>query len=239
MSRGCSEMRLFTVSFLLFLMISTSYGNCPDGDIASDSITPLTELKTLYDKIKNSEPAMCHPLIEQLDYVKVKYWGFDEKEHVGILLIHNELSQDILEIFKSLFKYHYPIEKMQSPSATHIDDDILMANNVTGAFSCREVTGQPGILSQHSYGRAIDINPLINPYVKGDLIIPPAGKQFIARDKSHRAKITRDSLIYRLFTERGWDWGGHWYELADYQHFEKRANDELRNRNGYPKKAVS
>ena len=122
---------------------------------------------------------------------------------------------------------------MRPMGAFNDDDEAAMAANNTSSFNCREVTGQPGVYSQHSYGRAIDINPLINPYVKETLVLPANGSQFVDRDISYPGKITKDSLIYREFVKHGWDWGGSWYDVQDYQHFEKRANGERRNPYGY------
>lgn len=33
-------------------------------------------------------------------------------------------------------------------------------------------------------------------------------------------KIDHDDLAYKLFTEAGFEWGGDWTSLKDYQHFE-------------------
>jgi hypothetical protein len=201
--------------------------------LANEPIKPLPELGNLYQNMKKTLPLMCHQALDELDYVTVKYWGFDNREYQGALLIHRELSRDIVYIFDELYSKHFPIYKMQSPEIILFSEDEIMAKNITVSFNCREVTGQQGILSQHSYGRAIDINPLINPYVKGKLIIPPQGEEHIARNAFHPGKITQHSFIYALFTSRGWDWGGNWNDLQDFQHFEKRANGEVRPRDGY------
>jgi hypothetical protein len=224
--------------FLVFLVLAN--GNTyASSEYPYDAIKPLRNMKKIHYEITASSPPICHAPINELDYVKVKYWGFDNHEHEGVLLVHQELSRDIVDIFRLLREHKFPIYKMRPPpGALQPSDDVSMAQNITVTFNCREVTDQPGILSQHSYGRAIDINPLQNPYIKGDLIIPSGGKAHIERNASHKGKITKDSLVYVLFTERGWDWGGNWNDLADYQHFEKRANGELRDRNGYPKKVL-
>ena len=47
----------------------------------------------------------------------------------------------------------------------------IKANNTSG-FNCRAVTGDNG-WSEHAYGRAIDVNPFVNPYVKGGTVLPP------------------------------------------------------------------
>ena len=40
------------------------------------------------------------------------------------------------------------------------------------------------------------------------------------RDASFDYKIEKGDLCYRLFTERGFEWGGEWPDRKDYQHFE-------------------
>ena len=73
----------------------------------------------------------------------------------------------------------------------------------------------------HSYGLAIDINPLINPYVKGDYISPKEAKPYVDRSQIKLGMIDKDDLCYKLFTKYGWKWGGIWNTVKDYQHFEK------------------
>jgi hypothetical protein len=105
--------------------------------------------------------------------------------------------------------------------------------NISLQLFCREVTGQSGIFSQYSYGRAIDINPQINPYVKDNIVLPENGSNHVDHNNPEKGKITHHSLIYKLFIEHEWDWGGNWHDLQDLQHFEKRANGKKRDPNGY------
>ncbi|MBQ9403662.1 MAG: M15 family metallopeptidase, partial [Synergistaceae bacterium] len=76
---------------------------------------------------------------------------------------------------------------------------------------------------------AVDINTLYNPSVKtvdGKLIIEPAtAKEYTDRSKSFPYKIEKGDLCYRLFTEKGFEWGGEWKTVKDYQHFE--VSDEV------------
>lgn len=171
--------------------------------------------------------------LNDLVCVQLSYWGFDGHIHQGSIIVHKALAQDILDIFAILYQQKFPIESMKLMDVFGGDDAASMAANNTSAYNYRKVTGHPGIYSQHSYGRAIDINPFQNPYVKKGLILPLAAKSFVSRDNLSPGKITRDSLIYQAFTQRGWDWGGDWYDVQDYQHFEKRANGEKRNPFGY------
>ncbi|MBS0286897.1 MAG: M15 family metallopeptidase [Proteobacteria bacterium] len=194
------------------------------NEIQLNSSAPLSDVPNLKQKLMKADKK-CEPYLNELALVKVPYFGFDNKTHEGVLLVHQSLASEILEIFQLLHQNHFAIETIH-PFGN--------GNNVTISYNCREVTYQPGRLSQHSFGRAIDINPLVNPYIKGEIFIPPEGKAYRDREKSYQGQITRNSLAYQLFVERGWDWGGNWVDVADLQHFEKRANGEKRNPFGYP-----
>lgn len=175
----------------------------------------------------------CPIAIGELRYVHLSYWGFDNKAHQGVLIVNKALAKEVVSIFKILYLNKFPIARMEPMEVFKGNDNAALAANNTSAFNCREVTGQPGIFSQHSYGRAIDINGKINPYVKGNLVLPANGALFINRNKPYPGKITKNSLIYKVFTQHGWDWGGNWYDVQDYQHFEKRAKGKKRNPFGY------
>ncbi|WED43649.1 M15 family metallopeptidase [Legionella cardiaca] len=177
----------------------------------------------------------CPLSLKDLRYVTLSYWGFDQKVHLGVLIVNKSLAREVVQIFKSIYDHRFPIERMTPVDVFKGNDVAAMRANNTSSFNCRAVTGQPGIFSQHSYGRAIDINPVINPYVSGQQIEPSNGVKFVDRKNPHPGKITRNSFIYKLFIQYGWDWGGNWYDVQDYQHFEKRAKGEKRNPYGYVK----
>lgn len=173
--------------------------------------------------------AGCPVPLKDLRVVTISYWGFDKKTHNGSLIINKELAKEVVQIFKSLYIHQFPIKKMKLIEVFQGSDDASMTDNNTSAFNCRNLTGHRRLFSQHGYGRAIDINPEINPYVGKNTILPPSGTQFVDRNKPYPGKITKGSYIYQLFTRHGWDWGGNWYDVQDYQHFEKRAHGLRRN----------
>lgn len=175
----------------------------------------------------------CPVSIKDLAYIRLSYWGFDKKTHIGTLIVNKELAEEVVAIFKVLFQYKFPIESMELMDTYKGDDNASMRANNTSSFNCRPVTNRPGEYSQHSYGRAIDINPLINPYVNGKTILPPKGVLYVDRNTPAPGKIIKDDLVYQEFEKHGWDWAGNWYDIQDYQHFEKRANGEKRNPYGY------
>ena len=98
------------------------------------------------------------------------------------------------------------------------------ANN-TSCFNYRQVVGSSS-LSKHALGLAIDINPLYNPYItyNGDgsaNVYPENAADYVDRSKEFPYKIDENDLCYKLFTEHGFTWGGHWNNVKDYQHFQK------------------
>ena len=165
----------------------------------------------------------CPVPLEDLREVTVMYLDFGRKQAKGALIVHKDVAQEVSSIFRDLFRQGFQIERMAPIEEFSGDDDASMAANNTSAFNCRDVTGQPGKFSNHSWGRAIDINPLINPYVKGDKVYPPDGRQFLDRGRALPGAILSGSFVVRRFAKAGWEWGGAWSDLKDYQHFEKPA----------------
>ena len=107
----------------------------------------------------------CPVPISDLSYLVLVHWGFDAKPHIGELVMHRKLAQAVLQAFADLYALRFPIEKMERIERYDGDDHRSMEANNTSAFNCREVSGRPGVLSTHSYGSALDINPVQNPYV--------------------------------------------------------------------------
>jgi hypothetical protein len=92
-------------------------------------------------------------------------------------------------------------------------------SDVSASFNCRPVTNGT-TLSQHSFGWAIDINPLENPYVNGDgTVLRRAAKPFRDRARVRPGMILPGDLVVRSFARIGWSWGGDWHTLKDYMHF--------------------
>jgi poly-gamma-glutamate synthesis protein (capsule biosynthesis protein) len=99
------------------------------------------------------------------------------------------------------------------------DDHRSMDADNTSAFNCRTVAGTDR-WSEHAYGRAIDVNPIENPYVTGSgNVSPPAGARFADRSQRARGLIHRGGPVVDAFAAAGWQWGGAWSGTKDYQHF--------------------
>ena len=157
---------------------------------------------------------------EQLRRVTVSHLGLDNNTHRGELIVHRDVVDQVIAIFADLHRIGYPIEKMRNvahyPGA---DDEASMRDNNTSAFNCRRIPGS-GNWALHAYGRAIDVNPLLNPYLDGDGVQPGNAEVFLDRDRIDPGLLHDGDPAVRAFTDRGWRWGGHWRSPIDYQHFE-------------------
>jgi hypothetical protein len=118
----------------------------------------------------------CPVPLADLRLLKITYLDYSGKRASGELIVHRDLAEETESIFRELYDHHFPIEKIAPVDAYAGNDDRSMEANNTSAFNCRDKIGQPGSFSNHSWGRAIDINPLTNPYVKGNAVFPPAGR---------------------------------------------------------------
>ena len=103
------------------------------------------------------------------------------------------------------------------------DDALSMSANNTSAFNCRRTTDGDR-WSQHWYGTAIDVNPIQNPYVDGSVVAPEEGRRYARIDRAADAPYVRGAIRARdavvvAFRRIGWEWGGRWTSLKDYQHF--------------------
>lgn len=160
----------------------------------------------------------CPVAVSDLRLIEVEHWGYDDVVRTGEIVVAAELASQVVDIFEDLYKARFPIQRMELIEEYGGDDDSSMAANNTSGFNCREVTGG-GSFSEHSYGRAIDINPLVNPYVNGSTVLPPDGSRYTDRSLDAPGMIHNDDEVVRAFESRGWIWAGTWTSLKDYQHF--------------------
>ena len=155
----------------------------------------------------------------ELRLLRADYWGFDGRVHRGELIVHRDHARRILGVLKRLFQARYPIQRLRLVDAYRADDDRSMAANNTSAFNCRRVSGSSS-WSEHAFGRAIDLNPLRNPYVtRGGRVSPPAGRPYANRARRAVGMIHAGDGVVRAFAAAGWRWGGSWSGSRDYQHF--------------------
>jgi len=160
----------------------------------------------------------CPVGVESLRMVKVSHWGFDGTARTGTLIVAAAVAEDMVDIMSRLFTAGFPIERMEPVDIYDGDDNRSMAANNTSAFNCRAVTGGSS-WSEHSYGTAIDVNPLRNPYVRGGTVLPPEGSDYADRSLDEPGMIHAGDEVVEAFAAHGWIWGGTWDSTKDYQHF--------------------
>ncbi|MEZ0166067.1 M15 family metallopeptidase [Kineococcus sp. LSe6-4] len=154
---------------------------------------------------------------ERLRTVTVSFVDFAGAPSTGRLVVHADVADAVVAVFARLYSQRFPIARMEPVEAFGGSDDASMAADNTSAFNCRSTTGGTGF-SEHSYGTAIDLNPVENPYVKGTTVLPAAGRTFVERRPGRGVVLAGDPVV-QAFADHGFSWGGDWTSLKDYQHF--------------------
>lgn len=161
---------------------------------------------------------------DELVLVHILHIGFDNLVHKGEIIVNKKIACDVVDIFSTLYINNYKIEKVELMDKYNWDDNLSMEDNNTSAFNYRYIENT-NRLSNHSYGLAIDINPLYNPYIYTKdnkvVILPKCAIKYANREKNFNYKIDKNDLAYKLFIAHGFSWGGDWCDKKDYQHFEK------------------
>lgn len=163
-----------------------------------------------------------------LRQVRVLHYGFDHQIHHGDLVVHKKVADEVLEIFQKLFKWRYCIEKIKPIDRYQANDEKSCSDNNTSAFCSRAITGIKNQWSDHSYGLAIDLNPLYNPYHRNKTIVPKEGRQYLDRNQDCPHILKSQDPCVALFKSYGWKWGGDWMKergYVDYQHFYKELEN--------------
>ncbi len=160
----------------------------------------------------------CPVAVEDLAYLTLTHWGFDQRFHTGEMIVRADVAEQIVEIFRRLQEARFPIEQMRVIAKEELDAHPTGDWNDTTAFVCRPAVGSTS-WSQHAMGTGIDINPFHNPYLKGDLVLPELASAYTDRDDVRDGMIVDGDVVTEAFAEIGWGWGGHWSSLKDWMHF--------------------
>ena len=205
---------------LLFILATIPYLLLAGYSSHISPITPAIKTRILKG---GSWHRGCPVPLSDLRYLTMTYRGFDGRDHHGELIVHRSVAREVTEIFGKLYASKYPIKRMRLVSDYHASDFQSIEADNTSAFNCRAVTGGKK-WSNHSYGKAIDINPIENPYIsRSGRISHKSSLPYRNRDHSRsKATILKNGTIVRLFKAKGWRWGGDWHSVKDYQHFDKR-----------------
>jgi D-alanyl-D-alanine carboxypeptidase len=161
----------------------------------------------------------CPVPLAGLRYLTVSYRDFKGRPQVGELIVSKDSVRAIRKAFRMLYSRRFPIRRMNLVDDYGASDFKSIEADNTSAFNCRQRTGGGG-WSQHAYGRAVDVNPIENPYVFADgTTSHPASRPYLDRSKKRPGMALPGGTLVRAFRRVGWGWGGKWVGVKDYQHF--------------------
>jgi hypothetical protein len=188
-----------------------------------DATVRVVDEETRASMIGVSWKPGCPVPIDDLRIIEMNHWGFDGEIHDGgRLMVHRLVAEDVVRAFGELFAARFPIRRMELIEEYGGSDDASMDADNTSAFNCRPITGTADRFSIHSYGQAIDVNPVENPYVRGSTVLPPAGADYLDREDVRPGMIVKNDVVEKAFSTAKFFWGGDFNSLKDYQHFETK-----------------
>ena len=165
----------------------------------------------------------CEIVMNQMVLLTVDHYDFLGNILPGQLIVCRLVAKKVVLIFKELFDLKFPIEKIKLIDEYDGDDERSMADNNSSCFNYRNISGSR-VRSMHSYGLAIDINPLQNPFLQVDsnkntvIVSPQKGVDFLNRNNQRSGMV---EPIVKIFKRHGFDvWGGNWNSPIDYHHFQ-------------------
>ena len=217
--------RVRRVAFVLVLSLSAILAVGPGARVAKAqtdeyraTVSRLSE--NLRDRITGSSwrPG-CPVKLRDLRLVRLTHLDFSGEPRRGKLVVHRWFADEFVRVFRKLYDVGFRIRKMQLVDRYGADDMRSMRADNTSAFNCRYRDGSCCTWSMHAYGKAIDINPVENPYVGNWGVSPPNGADFVDRTPKRKGMIGHGDAVWRAFRRVGWEWGGDWGWPIDYQHF--------------------
>ncbi len=160
----------------------------------------------------------CPVHLRDLRLLTLSHWRFDGKVRTGRLIVHADIAREMVDVFRALYRARFPIRRLVPVDAYGASDFRSIEADNTSAFNCRYVEGTTR-WSEHAYGRAIDVNPIENPYVSGGRTSHPASVPYLDRSRRRPGMAYEGGTLVRAFDAIGWGWGGRWSPVKDYQHF--------------------
>ncbi|MEA2476304.1 MAG: hypothetical protein QOC87_503 [Actinomycetota bacterium] len=161
----------------------------------------------------------CPVGFKDLRLLHVSYHGFDGDRHIGKLVANKDAVPALVHALRVMYRKNFKIHHMWLVDRYGGKDERSMRADNTSAFNCRNVAGTSS-WSEHAYGRAIDINPVENPYVGNDgSVDPKKGRPYADRTRHAKGMVHAKGAVVHAFQDSGWGWGGSWNSAKDYQHF--------------------
>ena len=206
---------LLLVAAALFVVIATLPSQASAVEPFRGSVQPIPQ--HMKDRMTSWRRG-CPVGRDQLRLLRVSYRRFDGSVTRGNIIVHRRNSWKIVGVMRKLYEGNVRIHRLALPER-YGSNDVRMGNaNVTSAFMCRKVRGTNS-WSEHSYGRALDINPIQNPWVTGSTVSPDGGRRYLDRSRYRIGMIRSGGVTVRAFRAIGWKWGGNWNGTKDYMHF--------------------
>lgn len=175
------------------------------------------------NSILEKDPTCPTEILDALVLVGVNFIGFDGEMHEGQIVVHQELQKDVEDLFELMLQIKFPLQEVSPIVKYNWDDELSMSVNNSSAFNYRLVINTDQV-SWHGHGRAIDINPRINP-----VVVPEEAQWKITQPANGSYNLEEPGTLYaghkvvEFLKARGWEWGGDWEEYKDYQHFQKKS----------------
>jgi hypothetical protein len=160
----------------------------------------------------------CPVELAELRLLELSFWGFDGRPHTGRLVVNATVADQVVAVFKELYDARFPIEEMRLVTRADLDAAPTGDGNTTAAYACRPVRGSTE-WSAHAYGLAVDVNPFMNPYRSGDLVLPELASAYLDRSWRRPGMIFVDGPVVAAFDRVGWTWGGTFQSVLDLHHF--------------------
>jgi len=204
-------------------------GDFEGGTVDQDGATGQTTLRLQFRSAVSPVTAAdlpasyrsgCPVPPQDLRLLRMTHLDLAGTGRTGELVVHADAVEAVVAVFSRLHAARFPIARMERVDAFDGSDDASMAANNTSAFNCRPSTGGTG-WSEHAYGRALDLNPVQNPYVSGSTVLPEAGRAYVDRGNRRPGMVVAGDVVVQAFSAQGWGWGGAWTNPRDYQHFSR------------------
>lgn len=161
----------------------------------------------------------CPVGLDDLRVVTVRHVDFAGAAVDGVLVVHRTVAASVARVFGRLYAARFPVRRIQPVDDFGADDDASTAADNTSGFNCRRVEGTTR-WSNHAGGRAVDVNPVENPFVRADgSVLDPAAAPFVDRRTVRPGMAVPGGVLVRAFAAEGWGWGGRFRTTPDYQHF--------------------
>lgn len=160
----------------------------------------------------------CPVGLDALRLVLVPHRDAEGQSRMGRLVVHQDHAEAVAGVFVQLHELGFIVPSLRPAYEFGGDDDAMMRANNTSAFNCRPIAGT-STWSEHAWGHAIDLNPLWNPYVRGERVDPPEGRPYVERVAGRVGTVVPGDAVVQAFASIGWRWGGSWSRAQDYQHF--------------------